>query len=55
MTEKSKDIGLYILIGILALHVLFKNIVTADYIAYVFIGYMIIMFIKSFRRGREEE
>jgi len=49
----TKDPGLYILIGILALHVLFKNIVTLQIITYAFIGYMILIFVQSLRKKEE--
>jgi len=50
----SKDLILYILIGILALHVLFKNIVTLEVITYVFIIYMLYIFIMSLRNKPKE-
>ena len=50
----TTDKPLYILIGILALHVLFPRFVTLNIISYTFIGYMIIMFLQSFRKKPEE-
>lgn len=51
----ARDPFLYILIGILALHVLIPQLVTLNIISYAFIGYMIIIFIQSFRKKPEEE
>jgi len=48
----SKDPFLYILIGILILHVL--KIVSLDIVKYAFIGYVFVVFLQSFRKNQEE-
>jgi hypothetical protein len=49
----KQDKFLYILIAILALHVLLPNIVTLNIITYTFIGYMIIIFIQGLKKKEE--